>query len=261
MRARYEKLKAEIREHDHRYYVQDRPVLTDYAYDQLYAELLKIEKEHPEFVTADSPSQRVGGAPLGEFEKIAHRRPMLSLSNTYSVDEVREYDERTRKALETTKPIEYLCELKLDGLACELIYEGGRLVGALTRGDGTTGENVLTNVKTIRSVPLVLNGQAPPLLEVRGEVLMFKKAFAKLNDAQQEAGQLTFANPRNAAAGSIRQLDPRVTAARPLRIFCYAPGVLEGVKIAVPDRVADQIARRGDCRPSTSARGGTSRSR
>ena len=231
MRARYEDLKSLIREHDYRYHVQDQPTITDYAYDQLYAELLEIERKHPEYVTPESPSQRVGAAPLGEFEKIKHRRPMLSLANTYSTDEVREFDERTRRALESTKPITYFCELKLDGLACELIYEKGVLTGALTRGDGQTGENVLHNVRTIRAIPLELKGDAPALLEVRGEILMFKTDFARLNEAQQEAGQPTFANPRNAAAGSIRQLDPRVTAKRRLRMFCYAPGTVEGWRV------------------------------
>lgn len=226
--GRYNDLKAKIREHDYNYYVLDRPVITDFEYDQLYAELLKMEKEHPELVTADSPSQRVGGAPLSEFEKAPHRRPMLSLANTYSVDEVREFDERVKKFLENGKDVTYFCELKFDGLACELIYEHGELTGALTRGDGMIGENVLSNVRTIRSIPLTLHPGAPKLLEVRGEVLMFKKEFAKLNEQQQEAGQLTFANPRNAAAGSIRQLDPRITAKRPLRMFGYAPGEIEG---------------------------------
>jgi DNA ligase (NAD+) len=226
--GRYNELKTLIREHDHSYFVLDRPSIGDFEYDQLYAELLKIEKEHPDLITADSPSQRVGGQAVSEFEKIPHRRPMLSLSNTYSVDEVREFDERVRKFLETDKDVTYFCELKFDGLACELIYETGHLTGALTRGDGAVGENVLSNVRTIRSIPLTLEGKVPPLLEVRGEVLMFKKDFAKLNENQQEAGDLTFANPRNAAAGSIRQLDPRITAKRPLRLFGYAPGEIEG---------------------------------
>ncbi|MGE0529065.1 MAG: NAD-dependent DNA ligase LigA, partial [Bdellovibrionales bacterium] len=198
---------------------------------QLFSELLKLEREHPEIVTPDSPSFRVGGTALDEFEKLPHRRPMLSLANTYSVEEVREFDKRIRKFLETDKPINYFCELKFDGLALELIYENGHLTGALTRGDGTIGENVLHNVRTIRSVPLTLRGSPPPLLEVRGEALMFKLDFARLNEAQQDAGQMTFANPRNAAAGSIRQLDPRITAQRPLRLFTYAPGMLEGVNI------------------------------
>jgi DNA ligase (NAD+) len=227
---RLNELKELIREHDYNYHVLDRPKISDYEYDQLVHELLKIESEHPDLVTPDSPSQRVGAQPLEEFEKVPHRRPMLSLSNTYSVDEVREFDVRVRKFLETAKDVEYFCELKFDGLAVELIYEDGRLTGALTRGDGAVGENVLSNVRTMRSVPLKIGGKAPALLEVRGEALMSKKDFARLNEAQQEEGEQPFANPRNAAAGSIRQLDPRITAKRPLRLFAYAPGVLEGVK-------------------------------
>lgn len=229
--ALYEALKKQIREHDYNYHVLDRPVISDYDYDQLFAELLRLEREHPELVTADSPSQRVGAAPLSEFEKAPHRRPMLSLANTYNVEEVRDFDARVRKFLESEKPVEYFCELKFDGLACELIYEDGELTGALTRGDGVIGENVLSNVRTIRNVPLRLNTGFPERLEVRGEILMLKKDFARLNEQQQESGDLTFANPRNAAAGSLRQLDPRVTAKRPLRLFSYAPGEVVGHKI------------------------------
>ncbi len=226
---RLEQLRELIREHDYNYHVLDRPKISDFEYDKLFAELLELEKENPDKVTPDSPSQRVGAQALEEFEKVAHRKPMLSLANTYSVDEVREFDERVRKFLETEKPVTYLCELKFDGLAVELIYEGGHLSMALTRGDGTVGENVTTNVKTIRSVPLSLKSKAPKLLEIRGEVLIFKKDFAKLNEQQQEDGELTFANPRNAAAGAIRQLDPKISAKRPLKMFAYAPGVVDGV--------------------------------
>lgn len=229
---RYSELKTLIREHDYNYFVLDRPAISDYEYDRLFAELLTIEREHPEFVDTNSPSQRVGGQALSEFVKAPHRKPMISLANTYSVEDVREFDQRVKKFLESDKEIAYFCEPKFDGLAIELVYEAGRLTGALTRGDGTVGENVLSNVRTIRSVPLILTGEPPPLLEVRGEVLMMKKDFARLNDVQQEAGELTFANPRNAAAGSIRQLDPRITARRPLRMFSYAPGEVDGVTIS-----------------------------
>src|SRR6185312_13850947 len=162
--------------------------------------------------------QRVGAEPLSEFEKIPHRKPMLSLANSYNIDEIREFDGRVKKFLETEKDVEYFCELKFDGLALELIYEAGHLQGALTRGDGTVGENVLSNVRTIKSVPLSLRGKAPALLEVRGEALMLKKDFARLNEAQQESGEQPFANPR-------------ISAQRPLHTFCYAPGVTEGVKV------------------------------
>jgi DNA ligase (NAD+) len=230
-KKRLNELKALVHEHDYSYHVLDKPTIGDFEYDKLFAELLAIEASHPELVTADSPSQRVGGAPLDAFEKAQHRKPMMSLANTYSVEEVREFDERIKKFLDSTKPVTYFCEPKFDGLAVELIYEKGVLTGALTRGDGVTGENVFNNIRTIRSVPLNLRGKAPALLEVRGEVLMLKKDFAKLNEQQQEAGDTTFANPRNASAGSIRQLDPRVTAKRPLRMYGYAPGVLEGVNV------------------------------
>lgn len=244
-RQRLTKLKELIREHDYNYYVLDRPVIGDYEYDQLFAELQELEAKHPDWVTPDSPTQRVGGQALDEFEKVAHRKPMLSLSNSYSAEEIREFDQRVKKFLESDKEVSYFCELKFDGLALELIYENGHLVGALTRGDGTTGENVLSNVRTIRSVPLNLQGKAPPLLEVRGEVLMFKKDFAQLNENQQENGEMTFANPRNAAAGSIRQLDPRITSQRPLRIFCYAPGVLQGVSVSSQSDWLDHLHKLG----------------
>lgn len=232
MNSAYEKLKKQILQHDYDYYVLDRPTITDFEYDKLFKKLQELEAANPQLITPDSPTQRVGGEPIDEFEKVPHRKPMLSLANTYDVGEIRAFDERARKFLEREEDLTYFCELKFDGLALELIYENGALTGALTRGDGTTGENVLTNVRTMRSVPLKLSGtKPPPLLEVRGEALMFKKDFAKLNEAQQEAGEMTFANPRNAAAGAIRQLDPRITAKRPLRLFGYAPGVTEGVKV------------------------------
>lgn len=228
---RIQELRNQIRQHDYQYHVLDQPVITDREYDLLFAELLKLERENPEFVTPDSPTQRVGSTPLEAFEKIRHRQPMLSLQNSYSPEDIRDFDERVRKFLHTEETIEYFCEPKFDGLAIELIYENGLLQGALTRGDGTTGENVISNVKTIRAIPQRLPIATPPArLEVRGEILMFKSDFKYLNETQQEAGEVPFANPRNAAAGSIRQLDPRITASRPLRMFAYAPGVLEGVQ-------------------------------
>ena len=231
IKEKIEGLREEIRRHDYQYYVLDRPLITDQEYDRIYQELLELEKTHPDLVTPDSPTQRVGGAPLPFFEKVQHRTPMLSLSNTYSPEEIREFDERVRKLLHSDQPLTYFCEPKFDGLAIELIYENGVLTSALTRGDGTTGENVISNVKTIRSVPQRLRTKNPPkLLEVRGEILMFKNDFRILNEAQQEAGEVPFANPRNAAAGSIRQLDPRVAEKRALRMFAYAPGVVEGMK-------------------------------
>ncbi len=233
MQDRYEKLKKLIAEHDYNYHVLDRPVISDYDYDQLFSELLEIEKKHPGFDRSDSPSQRAGAPPLDAFRKVQHRTPMLSLANTYSAEEIRDFDERVKKFLKTEKEIEYFCEPKFDGLAIELIYENGLLTQALTRGDGTTGEDVTENVKTIKAIPLKLKTSQPPaLFEVRGEALMFKKDFKELNETQQESGQQTFANPRNAAAGSIRQLDSKIAASRPLRFFAYSLGVVEGKTFA-----------------------------
>lgn len=226
-RQRVEALRREIQKHDFQYYVLDRPTVTDQEYDRLYSELVELEAAHPELITSDSPTQRVAGMPVDSFEKAKHRIPMLSLANSYSPEEIVAFDERIKKFLGREVPVEYFCEPKFDGLAIELIYENGELTGALTRGDGTTGENVLSNIRTIRSLPLSLPN-APRLLEVRGEVLMFKRDFQKLNEQQQEAGVVPFANPRNAAAGSVRQLDPKIAASRPLRLFAYAPGAVEG---------------------------------
>lgn len=227
---RYSELKKLISEHDYNYHKLDRPTISDYEYDQLFAELLELEEKNPDLDRTDSPSQRVGGEVLSVFEKAAHRVPMLSLSNSYSPEDIFAFDERIKKHLRSTDPVEYLCELKFDGLSMELVYEQGILTKAITRGDGMIGEDVTHNVKTIKSIPLKLQTQNPPeLLEVRGEVLMFKEDFKNLNDAQQEAGLAVFANPRNASAGSIRQLDPKITASRPLSFFAYALGVVEGV--------------------------------
>jgi DNA ligase (NAD+) len=208
---KHQKLKEIIRQHDHNYYVLDQPQISDYEYDQLFAELQELEKSHPELSTADSPTHRVGGVALDVFKKVPHRRQMLSLANSYSPDDLLEFDERVKKFLNSQDDIEYFCELKFDGLAIELIYEKGQLVRALTRGDGSTGEDVTQNIKTIKAIPLVLNSKSPPtLLEVRGEILLFKSDFLKLNEMQQENGDNVFANPRNAAAGTVRQLDRRI---------------------------------------------------
>ena len=217
--ARIQFLRAEIQRHDRLYHSLDKPEISDQEYDALFAELLRLETENPTLLTPESPTQRVGSAPLEEFEKKAHRTPMLSLQNSYSVEDIFDFDARVKKVLGSESDIEFFCEPKLDGLALELIYERGVLTGAITRGDGMVGENVLTNVKTIRSIPLVLDSKNPPdLFEVRGEVLMLKKDFIALNELHQEEGLPTFANPRNAAAGSLRQLDSKVTAGR--KFFC-----------------------------------------
>ncbi|WP_374076626.1 NAD-dependent DNA ligase LigA [Bdellovibrio bacteriovorus] len=245
-KKRHEELKKIISEHDYSYHVIDRPTITDFEYDQLFEELRQIEKTEKGLNLSDSPTQRVGAAPLAAFEKASHRLPMLSLANSYSPEDITDFDERVKKFLSTDKDIQYLCEPKFDGLSMELIYENGLFVRALTRGDGTVGEDVTQGIRTIKSIPLKLSiKNPPPLLEVRGEVLMFKQDFAKLNEAQQESGQQTFANPRNAAAGSVRQLDPKITASRPLRFYAYALGAVEGVEFKTQQEIEDYFATVG----------------
>lgn len=245
-KKRHEELKKLISHHNHLYHSLDRPEISDYEFDQLFQELLKLEAENPQLERADSPSRRVGGEVLDSFRKMNHRKPMLSLSNTYSPEDIREFDERVRKFLGTEEPVEYFCEPKFDGLALELVYEKGRLTHAITRGDGTTGEDVLSNVVTIPTIPLVLHNPNPPqLLEVRGEVLMFKKDFLAINEAQQEAGAQTFANPRNAAAGSVRQLDSKIAASRPLRFLAYALGEVDGAQFRSQEEAEETLAHWG----------------
>lgn len=243
-KKRHEELKKIIAEHDHNYYVMDRPSITDYEYDQLFDELLKLEKSEKGLDLSDSPSQRVGGKVLDSFSKVPHRIPMLSLANSYSPEDIFEFDERIKKFLSSDKEVEYFCELKFDGLSMEIIYENGQLVRALTRGDGTVGEDVTENIKTIKSIPLKIK-KAPEILEVRGEVLIFKKDFAELNETQQENGQPTFANPRNAAAGSMRQLDSKIAAARPLKFFGYALGMVEGKEFSSQQGIQEYFAEQG----------------
>ncbi|MPZ42908.1 MAG: NAD-dependent DNA ligase LigA [Betaproteobacteria bacterium] len=221
-------LRKEIVHHNYLYYVLDAPEITDAEYDALFRELEAIEQTHPEWITPDSPTQRVGATPLTQLAAVTHRVPMLSLGNAFSEDEVEGFDRRVREALDASR-IEYSCEPKFDGLAVTLAYEGGRFVQGATRGDGYTGEDVSTNLRTIRAIPLTLDSKrAPRLLEVRGEVLMLKRSFAQLNERQSERGERTFVNARNAAAGSLRQLDPKLTAARPLTFFAYGIGATEG---------------------------------
>lgn len=225
VKARLKELRETIAHHDYLYHGLDQPEIADYEYDQLFRELLDLEAKYPELQSSDSPALRVGGKPLEQFEKQKHRRPMLSLQNSYSLEDIEAFDERLRRALGSNEKIEYFCEPKLDGLAVELIYENALLTGALTRGDGETGENVISNIRTLKSLPLRLKEDPQSeIFEVRGEVLILKEDFRRLNESQQEAGAITFANPRNAAAGTIRQLDPSITATRPLRMYCYAPG-------------------------------------
>ena len=239
----------EIRKHDHAYYVLAQPKISDRDYDRLYHELLDLEKDFPELATPDSPSQRVGGAPLTEFKSVRHAVPMMSLDNTYSQEEVRDFVKRVQKLLPNEK-LEWVVEPKVDGVAVSLRYENGRLATGATRGDGTTGDDITANLKTIRSVPLKLHpvaanvssrqtsaasvaskdGRAltsaatPEVLEVRGEVFMTKTGFEKLNAERKSAGEEMFANPRNAAAGSLKQLDPKIVAQRPLDTILYGIG-------------------------------------
>jgi len=221
-----EKLREEIRRHEHRYYVLDDPEISDVKFDEMMHRLQDLEKEHPKLVTPDSPTQRVGGQPAEEFAKVRHSAPMLSLDNTYSVDDLRDFDRRVRE-LSGRGQVPYVAELKLDGLSMALTYEGGILTRGLTRGDGIQGEDVTQNVKTIRSVPLKIDSGKleaighPQKLEVRGEVIMTHKAFREANEQRESDGDAPFANPRNAAAGTLRQLDPKVVAQRNLDIFLY----------------------------------------
>jgi DNA ligase (NAD+) len=218
-------LRREIRRHDYLYYIQNAPEITDQQYDELFAELKALEKKHPELVKPDSPTQRVAGRPLGEFATLRHSIPMLSIDNTYNADELRAFDERVRKQLDGSE-YDYVVELKIDGLAVSLRYENGLLATGATRGDGEVGDDVTSNIRTIRSVPLRLHDgdKAPAVLEVRGEVYMPTKSFVALNKARAEAGETAFANPRNAAAGSLKLLDARITATRNLSFFAYEIG-------------------------------------
>ena len=232
IRKRLESLRDQIRHHNYRYHVLDDPEIPDAEYDRLMRQLQDLERDYPDQVTTDSPTQRVGDEPMSAFRSIKHRVPMLSLDNAFSADELRDFHRRvtTRLEMDSDAPLQYAAEPKLDGAAVSLLYENGVLVRGATRGDGTTGEDVTHNVRTIESVPLRLIGRRyPSLLEVRGEVFMPKAGFDAYNEKARAAGEKTFVNPRNAAAGSLRQLDPRLTAARPLDIYLYYVGEAEGV--------------------------------
>jgi len=220
-------LKSLIQEHDHNYYVLDEPQISDHEYDQLLRELKDIEDSHPELITSDSPTQRVGGSPISEFNQIQHNKPMLSLGNAFGIDELVAFNKRINDTLDTND-VEFNAELKFDGLAVTILYENGVIKYAATRGDGNVGEDVTHNIKTIKTIPLKLHGENhPQTLEVRGEVLMDKNDFKELNDYQISLGQKTFANPRNAAAGSLRQLDPKITAKRKLKFYAYSLGQID----------------------------------
>ena len=237
---RADELRRQLAALNYRYYVLDDPEVPDAEYDRLMQELRALEAKHPEIVTPDSPTQRVSGAAAAQFGAVAHRVPMLSLRNAFSDEEVADFDRRARERLAAMAEIDYMAEPKLDGLAITLAYEHGRLVRAATRGDGATGEDVTANVRTIRSVPLVLQGDAPQLFEARGEVFMPLAGFRAMNEAARQRGEKLFVNPRNAAAGALRQLDPQVSAQRPLEAIFYAVGAVEGAPL--PERQSELLA-------------------
>ncbi len=225
---RINNLRSQIRKHDYSYYVLDDPSVPDAEYDRLMRELIQLETQFPKLITSDSPTQRVAGSPLDSFKQVKHSVPMLSLSNVFSLEELEAFDKRVKDRLGDVKQVVYNAEPKLDGLAVSLRYKNGLLIQAATRGDGYTGEDITENVRTIRSVPLKLEGKnIPQLLEVRGEVYISKKGFAQMNQHARKHDQKEFVNPRNAAAGSLRQLDAKLTAQRPLEIFCYGVGMVE----------------------------------
>ena len=219
-----EQLREQIRHHDTAYYTNAAPEISDFDYDALMRDLEELEKKHPGLITPDSPTQRVGGAPLKEFKNVTHKTPMMSISNTYNEDELREFDERIRKNLETDD-IQYFVELKIDGVAVSLTYENGLFVLGASRGDGITGDDITQNLRTIKNLPLKLSGKAAPaLLEVRGEVYMPHKAFNKVNEARESDGEPLFANTRNVTAGSLKLLDPKMAAKRGLQLFTHTLG-------------------------------------
>ena len=241
IQQRIEALKEQLNRWSHEYYVEDKPTATDAEYDKAYHELVALEVEHPELVTPDSPTQRVGGEVLDQFQKVTHTNPMLSLSNAFSKEDLEEFDARLRKL--TNRAIEYVCELKIDGLSIALTYQNGQLVLGATRGDGTTGEDVTGNVRTIKSVPLSL--KEPWNIEVRGECYMPKKAFVALNQSREEEGLEVFANPRNAAAGSLRQLDPKIAAKRNLSVFLYSSPSVEELNVSTQEELLEKMAEIG----------------
>jgi DNA ligase (NAD+) len=240
-----EKLKKQLRYHNHRYYVLDDPEIPDVEYDRLFRELQQLEQQYPHLLTTDSPTQRVGDRPLDRFDEVTHVIPMLSLGNVFSEAELNDFNQRVSSSLDVTR-VQYCAEPKLDGLAISLRYVDGKLVQGATRGDGATGENVTQNIRTIQAIPLKLLGEEyPRVLEVRGEVFMPRAGFAALNERQRERGEKSFANPRNAAAGSLRQLDPRITATRPLNFYCYGLGEVSA-EITLADNHYERLLRLKD---------------
>lgn len=245
-RKRAEELRREIEHHNRKYYVESAPEISDAEYDRLMRELQGLEKEHPELVTPDSPTQRVGETPLEGFGTVTHKVPMLSIDNVLTEGELREFETRLHKLLGSEAKVDYVCEPKIDGLAVSLTYEEGRLTLGATRGDGEQGDDVTANIRTLRQVPLKLAVKDPPgVLEPRGEVYMTFAEFQRLSKEREEAGEAPFANPRNAAAGSLKLLDPRITAARKLSIFFYAVGVVQGIELKTHREVLDFLKKAG----------------
>ena len=234
-------LREQILQHDYRYYVLDEPSVPDAEYDRLMKELREIEAAHPELLTPDSPTQRVSGMAVAEFGEVKHAVPMLSLENGFTDEDLVDFDRKVRERLGTTGPVEYCAEPKIDGLAISVLYRDGEYLRAATRGDGVTGEDVSSNVATIRSVPRRLRGKPPTLLEVRGEVFLPFAGFERMNRDAAARGDRTYVNPRNAASGSLRQLDPRITASRPLDLFFYSAGGVVGG--GLPERQSELYAK------------------
>lgn len=243
--ARVEQLRGEIRQHDHRYYVQSNPVISDLEYDKLLDELKRLERQYPELVTPDSPTQRIGDQPLSELAQIRHRMPMLSIDNTYTPEELKAFFDRTQKLL-GNESIDWVIELKVDGVAASIVYENGLLIQAVTRGDGEVGDDITHNIRTIRSLPLKLEGDnIPARVEVRGEVYMLNSDLVKLNEQRAQEGLELFKNTRNVTAGTIRLLDPQICATRNLNFFCHGMGVCEGASWKTHVEFLEQVARWG----------------
>lgn len=246
--SRIDELRKEIDYHNHRYYVLDDPVVSDAEYDRLMCELMELEGNYPEFLSLNSPTRRVGAQPLAEYSTVKHTLPMLSLQNAMSADEVTDFDKRVKKILNITD-VEYVMEVKIDGLAVELVYKNGEFVLGSTRGDGYTGEDITQNIRTIKAIPMKLIGTTgipiPELLEVRGEIYIGRKEFEELNKRRELSGEPLFANPRNAGSGSVRQLDPKITAGRKLNIFCYAMGEVRGVTFETHFQFLDYLKKCG----------------
>ena len=241
-------LRKKINNHNYQYYVLDNPIISDSEYDKLLKELELIEKKYPEFIIPESPTQRIGAQPIESFGTVTHRITMMSLANAMSDDELKAFDERLKKILNSAEEIEYVIEPKLDGLAVELIYENGKFINGSTRGDGNTGEDITSNLKTIKGIPLILRDDIislPDLMEVRGEVFIRKEDFELLNSKRSQSNKQPFANARNAAAGSLRQLDPKITAKRSLSIYCYQAGIVDGINLNTHSEFLERLKNWG----------------